>query len=99
MIIAVAIVGGLALYIYKPTYSVTLNGEFVGYIEDKANLQKKINEISKYNVKNILLIGGTGYLGAHIISSFLKNKSGTLYCLIRQKNNESPRYRTNRRLE
>lgn len=63
------------------------------------NCVENINEISKYNVKNILLIGGTGYLGAHIISSFLKNESGTLYCLIRQKNNESPLYRTNRRLE
>ncbi len=29
---------------YKPTYSVTLNGEFVGYTNEKSELQKKINE-------------------------------------------------------
>lgn len=37
------IVGAIA-FIYKPTYSVTLNGEHVGYTKDKANLQQKIND-------------------------------------------------------
>lgn len=37
------IVGGIA-FIYKPTYSVSLNGEFIGYTKDKSNLQSKINE-------------------------------------------------------
>ena len=63
------------------------------------NCVENIKNISKYDVKNILLIGGTGYLGAHIISTFLKNETGIVYCLIRQKNNESPLYRINRRLE
>lgn len=31
-------------FIYKPTYSVTLNGEFIGYTKDKSNLQSKIND-------------------------------------------------------
>lgn len=42
--IAAIIVTGLALYIYKPTYSVTLNGEFIGYTRDKSKLQSKINK-------------------------------------------------------
>ena len=63
------------------------------------NCVENIKNISKYDVKNILLIGGTGYLGAHIISTFLKNETGIVYCLIRQKNDESPLYRINRRLE
>ena len=63
------------------------------------NCVENIKNISKYNVKNILLIGGTGYLGSHIISTFLKNETGIVYCLIRQKNDESPLYRINRRLE
>ena len=50
MIIAVAIVGGLALYIYKPTYSVTLNGEFIGYTQNKSKLQARINEAIKTEV-------------------------------------------------
>lgn len=41
------IIGTVSL-IYKPTYSVTLEGEFLGYIDNKAELQKKINEYIKY---------------------------------------------------
>lgn len=52
MIIAVAIVGGLALYIYKPTYSVTLNGEFIGYTQNKSKLQARINEAIKTGNEN-----------------------------------------------
>lgn len=40
---AVLIIGGVAI-IYKPTYSVTLNGEFIGYTKDKSELQSKIND-------------------------------------------------------
>ena len=65
----------------------------------KNNNIDNIKNIQKYNVGNVLLVGGTGYLGSHIIESFLKNETGTIYCLIRQKNNESPLYRINRRLE
>ncbi len=36
------IVGGVA-FIYKPTYSVSLNGEFIGYTKDKSQLQSRIN--------------------------------------------------------
>ena len=43
MIAAFLIVGAIA-FLYKPTYSVSINGEQVGYTEDKANLQHKINE-------------------------------------------------------
>lgn len=45
-IASVIIIGAVSL-IYKPTYSVTLNGEFIGYIEDKSKLQKQINEYIK----------------------------------------------------
>lgn len=40
-----------------------------------------------------MLIGGTGYLGAHIAYEFLKKNKGDLYCLIREKQNEPARYR------
>lgn len=33
--------------IYKPIYKVTLNGEFIGYCEDKSKLQAKINDYLK----------------------------------------------------
>lgn len=34
---------GAILYIYKPIYQVSLNGEFIGYSENKSKLQQKIN--------------------------------------------------------
>ena len=50
-IASVLIIGAVSL-IYKPTYSVTLNGEFIGYIDNKSELQKKINEYIKYGSEN-----------------------------------------------
>lgn len=48
---------GAITYIYKPTYSVTLNGEFIGYSENKSKLQERINEyIEKGNGNNIAFV-------------------------------------------
>ena len=50
-LIILAIGLGIILFIvfstYKPMYSVTVNGEFLGYTDDKKNLQDKINEYMK----------------------------------------------------
>ena len=43
MISAFLIVGIIA-FLYKPTYSVFINGEQVGYTENKSGLQRKIND-------------------------------------------------------
>lgn len=56
----------------------------------KRNTIDNLNTIKKVSTDNILLIGSTGYLGAHIIDEFMKNGSGTIYCLIRPKNNKLP---------
>ena len=55
------------------------------------NTFENISKIKKYDVKNVLLIGGTGYLGSHIIDSFMKNETGIIYCLIREKNGQTSR--------
>ena len=48
LIVAALIIIIAAIYfIYKPIYSVTLNGEFIGYSQDKGALQEKINEYMK----------------------------------------------------
>lgn len=52
-----------------------------------------LNLLLKLKFGNILLIGGTGYLGAHIAYEFLKKTKSDLYCLIREKRNEPARYR------
>lgn len=43
MISTFLIVGAIA-FLYKPTYSVFINGEAIGYTENKAELQHKIND-------------------------------------------------------
>ena len=48
---------GIVASIYKPIYSVTLNGEMIGYSENKAELQEKINEyIEKGNGQNVAFV-------------------------------------------
>ena len=46
IISAILIIGIISVF-YKPTYAVTLNGEFIGYTNDKNELQKRINEQMK----------------------------------------------------
>lgn len=50
------------------------------------NTIDNLSTIKETTVSNILLIGGTGYLGAHILNSFLSNNTGIVYCLVRNKN-------------
>lgn len=47
LLIGLAIIGFIVFAVYKPMYSVTLNGEFIGYTEDRGRLQKKINNYIK----------------------------------------------------
>lgn len=51
------------------------------------NTVDNLKTIKKAKIKNVLLIGATGYLGAHILDAFMKNNKGTIYCLVRPKNN------------
>ncbi len=43
LIASMLIIAGVT-FIYKPTYSVTLNNEFIGYTKNKSELQSKIND-------------------------------------------------------
>ena len=46
LISAILIIGIISAF-YKPTYAVTINGEFIGYTNDKNELQQSINEEMK----------------------------------------------------
>lgn len=46
-------------------------------------------QLDYHPLGNVLLTGFTGFLGAHVLDSFLKNESGDIYCLIRAKNQMS----------
>lgn len=47
-------------------------------------------KIENTPIGNVLLTGFTGFLGAHVLDSFIKKETGNIYCLIRGKNNMSP---------
>jgi len=54
---------------------------------DLLNLNSKNPTIFDLKYKssgNILLTGATGFLGMHILDSFLKNEKGIAYCLVRE---------------
>ena len=57
VVISAIIVICLIAYFFKPTYSVTLNGEFIGYTKNKSELQAKINNaIQKGDGNNLAFI-------------------------------------------
>ena len=49
-------------------------------------LNHTLDTVKINNIKpgNILLTGVTGFLGAHILDSFLKTQDGNIYCIIRK---------------
>ena len=49
------------------------------------NTIDNLNTIKKIKFDNMLLIGSTGYLGAHVLDAFLQSNSGIAYCLVREK--------------
>lgn len=49
----------------------------------------EIEDIRPSSIGNVLLTGFTGFLGAHVLDSFIKNTDTNIYCLIRGKNNLS----------
>ena len=62
------------------------------------NTLENLSTIVPATIDNILLIGTTGYLGAHIIDEFMKQNSGIIYCLTRPKNNVDPTSRLKKTL-
>lgn len=44
LLVGVAIIGFLVFVVYKPMYSVTLDGEIIGYTEEKGKLENKIDQ-------------------------------------------------------
>ena len=41
-------------------------------------------EGEKLELGNVLLTGATGFLGIHVLYEFIKNESGTIYCMFRK---------------
>ncbi len=59
-------------------------------IINKNTVENLSNKNLEYTpIGNVLLTGVTGFLGAHILDSYLKQEKGIIYCLIRNKNHMS----------
>ena len=57
ILLSAIIIGIIVVYFFKPTYSVSLNGEFIGYTQNKSELQAKINDaIQKGDGSNLAFI-------------------------------------------
>jgi murein DD-endopeptidase MepM/ murein hydrolase activator NlpD len=57
VVLAAFLVIGVISFFYKPIYSVTLNGEMIGYSQNKSKLQEKINEyIEKGSGENVAFV-------------------------------------------
>ena len=55
--IAIVLIIGIIFLVYRPIYSVSLNGEFIGYTTNKSKLQNRINEyLANGNENNIAFI-------------------------------------------
>lgn len=52
-----------------------------------------VSRIEKSDNNNILLFGATGFVGAHIVESFIKNDKGNIYCIVRDKNHKKAKDR------
>ncbi|MBQ9298122.1 MAG: amino acid adenylation domain-containing protein [Clostridia bacterium] len=91
-----------------PTVQKLANLEYTNSEENTSATEEdfsKYNEFLSHNVitenmdleytsmGNILLTGVTGFLGAHILDSFMQNEEGNIYCLVRPKGKMSPKKR------
>ena len=57
LILSIVIITGIITLVYRPMYSVELNGEHIGYTRNKSKLQKRINEyVESENENNIAFI-------------------------------------------
>lgn len=57
------------------------------------NDTSNISKIKNSTTNNVLLFGGTGFVGVHIVYSFIKNDKGNIYCIVRDKNNKKAKDR------
>ena len=62
------------------------------------NTLEKFIEPEKQPIGNLLLFGATGFLGVHILDSYLNNESGKVFCIVRMQNNKNPKERLLKKL-
>lgn len=61
----------------------------INKVLENNSLETLNHEISCKKENHILLLGGNGFVGSHIIYEFIKNDTGNIYCIIRDKNEQN----------
>ncbi len=64
---------------------------------DKTEKMKKIN--CKKKINNVLLLGVTGFLGAHILEQLILVNCNKIYCIVREKSSIEPEERVKKIME
>ena len=57
-----------------------LSDNYVYILKRNKNKEK----VKTWHPKNVLLTGGTGFLGIHILEEFIENEEGNIYCIVRE---------------
>lgn len=55
----------------------------------KQNTAANFDKSKQRPLGNLLLTGSTGFLGIHVLKSFLENETGVVYCMMRSNKNSS----------
>ena len=76
----------------KIDYKVDTDYNFneINKIISKNNISEIKENKNDNNIKNVLLIGSTGFLGIHILEQLILNKANKIYCIIREKSSVDP---------
>ena len=53
------------------------------------NSMEHVDAISTHELKDIVLVGATGFLGIHVLKAYLDNSDSRVFCLIRRGSFES----------
>ena len=64
---------------YTPNYDFSKINQLIS-----TNTPKSIKNLKKRPIKNVLLTGATGFLGAHILDYLLSHTSSSVYCIVRK---------------
>lgn len=79
-------------------YTYTTVHELAEFIDNKKEITENLefkdlkirDNVKPFNMKNVLLLGSTGFLGIHILAQLLESKeTKKIYCLVRPKQNMS----------
>lgn len=75
------------IFYYENKYFIDKNVSNYDYtrIEELLKIKKDVNNLVKKDIKNVLLIGPTGFLGMHILNKLYEKNVKKIYCVIRQK--------------